>query len=120
MTCVIERAAPVGSRDDPRNVHSFGGCDNFENSPTPSHRQEAFAHLRRDFIAEALRVAAIKASHAADDIAQTSRQRDVPRLRIKIAVSTDRVPYGQSRQFYIRKRDIGELLGTAERLERRS
>src|ERR1700731_1924389 len=38
-------------------------------------------------------------------LAETSgRRRGLPRLRVKIAVSTDCVPYGQSRQFHIRER----------------
>ena len=43
-------------------------ADGSENIHSQSAPQEATAALQRDFIAEALRVASIKAAHAADDV----------------------------------------------------
>ena len=43
-------------------------ADYSENIHSQSAPQEATAALQRDFIAEALRVAAVKAAHAADDV----------------------------------------------------
>jgi hypothetical protein len=40
-----------------------------QNSTKSAQKKQAIAALRRDFAAEALRVVALKASHAADDIA---------------------------------------------------
>lgn len=37
-------------------------------APNPSSKQAAIVGLQRDFISECLRIAAIKASHAGDDI----------------------------------------------------
>ena len=47
---------------------SIGVGDGSENKPGEHTAQEATAALQRDFIAEALRVASIKAAHAADDV----------------------------------------------------
>ena len=46
--------------------------------------------------------------------------REVPRLRVRIAVASDRVPFGRSREFQITEHDLPELLDTALRLERTS
>jgi hypothetical protein len=46
----------------------LGGSDSPVNNKKPSANQAAIADLRRDFIAECLRIAAIKAVHAADNI----------------------------------------------------
>ncbi len=49
-------------------MSSIGVGDVPENNLGKRAPQEVIAALRRDFVAKALRVAAIKASHAADDI----------------------------------------------------
>jgi hypothetical protein len=46
----------------------LGGVNTPISSPGHSGKQQAITALRRDFIAEALRVVALKASHAADDV----------------------------------------------------
>jgi hypothetical protein len=50
------------------NTSLLSGFDNREISPNPHEKQAAITALRRDFVAEALRVVAIKAAHAAEDI----------------------------------------------------
>jgi len=45
-----------------------GSVNTPENSPEQSGKQQAIIALRRDFIAEALRVVAVKATHAADNV----------------------------------------------------
>ena len=50
------------------NLSSIGVGDGSESKPREHAPQEATAALQRDFIAEALRVASIKALHAAEDI----------------------------------------------------
>lgn len=49
------------------DINSVAGND-IENSLKPVHVQEEIAALQREFAAETLRVAAIKATHAADDV----------------------------------------------------
>jgi hypothetical protein len=49
------------------DINSMAGND-VENSQKPVHAQEAIAALQRDYIAEALRIAAIKTAHAANDV----------------------------------------------------
>jgi hypothetical protein len=48
--------------------HCLAARDDPGNTKKPKHIQAAIADLRRDFIAECLRIAAIKAAHAADNI----------------------------------------------------
>jgi hypothetical protein len=45
-----------------------GGKRASELAPKPLHVQETIASLQREFIAECLRIASLKAAHAADDI----------------------------------------------------
>ena len=69
--CVTEtaRAAPAIAGSDPRIDERFGRrLDSSENTHSQSKPQEAITALRRDFAAEALRVASIKAVHAADNV----------------------------------------------------
>jgi hypothetical protein len=61
-----QNEAPPG-RAGLLDINSVAGSD-VESSQKHVHVQEAIAALRRDFAAEALRVAAIKALHAADNI----------------------------------------------------
>jgi hypothetical protein len=49
------------------DINYVAGND-IENSLKPVHVQEEIAALQREFAAEALRVAAVKACHAADDV----------------------------------------------------
>jgi hypothetical protein len=60
-------------------------ADCSENIHSQSAPQEATAALQRDFIAEALRVASIKAAHAADDI--DIRDDDCAERGIRMAIS---------------------------------
>jgi hypothetical protein len=64
---------------------SIGIGDGSENKPGEHTVQEATAALQRDFIAEALRVASIKAAHAADDI--DIRDDDCAECGIRLAIS---------------------------------
>ncbi|MGC2224977.1 MAG: hypothetical protein WA624_22750 [Methylocella sp.] len=61
-----QNEAPPG-RAGPLDINSVAGSD-IESSEKHVHVQEAIAALQRDFVAEALRIAGIKALHAADDI----------------------------------------------------
>jgi hypothetical protein len=56
---------PAGPGIEPPSRLSADGSENKLGEHAP---QEAIAALRRDFAAEALRVAAIKVAHAADDV----------------------------------------------------
>jgi hypothetical protein len=66
----------MGTQTETRRAGSAAGLGNAfpagngsSKIPPKDHlAQEAIAHLQRDFAAEALRVAAIKAAHAADDV----------------------------------------------------
>jgi hypothetical protein len=42
------------------------------------------------------------------------------RIEVRIAVNAARAPYGRSRIFRLRERDLAELVAQAERLERRA
>jgi hypothetical protein len=67
--CATEaaRAAPAGPRNEPPKTSCLS-ADGCENKPGENAGQEAIATLQGEFSAEALRVAAIKAAHAADDV----------------------------------------------------
>jgi hypothetical protein len=43
-----------------------------------------------------------------------------PKLAVRIRGADDLVPYGRSRTFNLRERDLHELLAAAERMEGRS
>jgi hypothetical protein len=64
-----ERPATELPVNGPSNASSLGRGDSSSNIRTPAAVQGAFAYLKREFIAEALRIAAIKASHGADNVA---------------------------------------------------
>jgi hypothetical protein len=64
---------------------SIGVGDGSENKPGEHTAQEATAALQRDFIAEALRVASIKAANAADDI--DIRDDDCAERGIRLAIA---------------------------------
>ena len=64
--------------------YSLAGND-IENTPAQFAAQAVCAALQRDFIAEALRVASIKAAHAADDI--DIRDDDCAERGIRLAIS---------------------------------
>jgi hypothetical protein len=61
------RPAPAGPGNEPPKTSCLS-ADGCENKPGEHTAQEAIAALQRDFVAEALRVASIKAVHAADDV----------------------------------------------------
>jgi hypothetical protein len=63
-----ETAKPPSVKGGPGNLSSIGFADVSENKLGEHAPQEAITALRRDFTAEALRVVAIKAAHAADDV----------------------------------------------------
>jgi len=50
------------------NASLLGGFEAPELAPKSPHVQAAIASLQREFIAEALRIASVKAWHAADDL----------------------------------------------------
>jgi hypothetical protein len=58
----------AGGRLAEADNDAFLGNDGAENSPKAAHVSRAIAPFKREFIAEALRIASIKSSHAADDI----------------------------------------------------
>jgi hypothetical protein len=60
---------PGGEPDGPSEVSLLGSDDARENTKSPSAVQAAIVYLQRDFVAECLRIAALKAGHAADDVA---------------------------------------------------
>ena len=63
------RAAPAIAGSDPRERSCLGSIDGSQIPTNPAKSQEAIAALLgRDFAAEAFRVVAIKAAHAADDV----------------------------------------------------
>jgi hypothetical protein len=62
-----ERAATVRCGSDPQKSSCLA-ADGSENSHSQPAPQETPAALQRDFAAEALHVAAIKAAHAADNV----------------------------------------------------
>jgi hypothetical protein len=61
------RPAPAGPGNEPPKTSCLS-VDGPENKLGEQAAQEATAALQRDFIAEALHVASIKAAHAADDV----------------------------------------------------
>jgi hypothetical protein len=64
---------------------SFLAGDASENAPKTAHIQEAIDDLKREFICECLRIAAIKAAHGADNVAlrdDLNTERDI-RLAIE-------------------------------------
>jgi len=63
-----ENPAAPGAATGSGNIELRGSDRSPENSPDQSTKQEKIAALQREFIAEALRIVAFKASHAADDI----------------------------------------------------
>ncbi len=63
-----ETAKPPSAKGGPKNSSSIGIADVPENKLREQTPQEAIGALRRDFVAEALRVVAIKAAQAADDV----------------------------------------------------
>jgi len=64
----INESPPAGGADGLGNVSCLV-ADSSENRNSRLHVQETIAALQRDFVAEALRIAALKAWHAADDLA---------------------------------------------------
>jgi hypothetical protein len=61
---IAARTAAIGA-----SVPKLEGSGNDRNdTKRPPHVKEAIADLRREFIAECLRVAAVKAAHCADNI----------------------------------------------------
>lgn len=58
---------PAGGAAGLGNVDLRAANDTRDNVPNPEKIQETIAHLKRDFAAETLQIAALKASHAADD-----------------------------------------------------
>jgi type II secretory pathway component HofQ len=62
-----EGAATAASTQPIELSKSDPAIDN-QQTIKPSQKKQEIAALRRDFIAEALRIAAVKAAHAADDI----------------------------------------------------
>lgn len=62
------RNPEVGASGSGGDCSLPGGVNTPESSPGRSGKQRAITALRRDFVAEALRIAAVKAGHAADDI----------------------------------------------------
>jgi hypothetical protein len=63
-----ETAKPPSAKGGPGILSSICVGDGSENKPREHTPQEAIAAHRRDFAAEALRVVAIQAAHAADDV----------------------------------------------------
>jgi hypothetical protein len=61
----IHESPPAGGADGLGNVSCLV-ADGSENSNSRLHVQETIAALQRDFVAEALRIAALKAWHAAE------------------------------------------------------
>jgi hypothetical protein len=61
------RPAPAGPGNEPPKTSCLS-VDGPENKLGEQAAQEATAALHRDFIAEALHIASIKAAHAADDV----------------------------------------------------
>ena len=53
-------------------------------------------------------------------LVETSRRKDIPRLRVRISVQTDRCPFGRSREFRFCESQLAELLAAAERIAGRS
>ena len=64
---VTARAAPANAGSDPQDAFPGGNCSS-EITPKSLHVQHTIAALQRQFIGEALRIVAVKAWHAADDI----------------------------------------------------
>ena len=62
-----KRKAAIGGMAAPENCSLLSGENSPKNSPDHTAKQAIIA-LRCDFIAEALRIVALKASHAADDL----------------------------------------------------
>lgn len=58
----------AGGAAGPGNVDLRAANDTRDNVPNPEKVQETIADLQRDFAAETLRIVALKASHAADDL----------------------------------------------------
>jgi len=98
-----------------RNTRPQGGADRAgdlsclaaDGSPiaqNPKYVQAAIADLRRDFVAECLRIAAVKAAHGADNIAlgdDLNAERD-----IQIAIDHLKEAASSIRQL---QRDLGEV-----------
>jgi hypothetical protein len=63
-----DATSPARGATGLENVDCLAAVDDLKTSSPKSETQEAIARLQREFISEALRIAAIKASHAADDL----------------------------------------------------
>lgn len=59
---------PPGATGGLNKESLLDGDEGSLDSKCPSRTQQAIAGLQRDFAAEALRIAAVKASHAADNV----------------------------------------------------
>jgi hypothetical protein len=180
MIQIFKAPVRAGDAETEANVPLLGGDGNNnqtsysaspaqgQNGASPAVRA-AMADLHRDFVAESLRVASIKAVHGVDNIAlgdDLNAERDIriavekhprgckglsrnatrepaltarpsylqlvyhreppprpePRLAVRVSVcaGTARAPYGRSRVFRLRPRDLDDLLRHAEQLERRA
>jgi hypothetical protein len=81
-----QKQAPPGQTAGLGNTSSISSFDSSENNkPKPAHVQEAIADLKREFLSECLRIAAIKAGHGAANVAigdDLNAERDI-RLAIE-------------------------------------
>jgi hypothetical protein len=113
----INETRRVGDAAGLGDAISFA-ADATEQTTKPLHVQETIATLQRDFVAEALRIASIKAWHAADDLAIMDD--DCAERGIRIAVLNLREAATGFRQLEALTAAIDALNGAGMVMERAS